>query len=112
MAEGKLRWRMERPCDNCPFSDSPGGTAMRKSLRPGRMAEIKRSLRQGAAFHCHKTTVDMIEDDDGNVTDVGKNALLCAGAIEWGNQHGASSNYQRVCERLDAIRATREGKKT
>jgi hypothetical protein len=99
---------MERPCDNCPFSDSPGGKAMAKSLHPGRMAEIKRSLRQGAPFHCHKTTQDMIEDDEtGDVIDVGKNALLCAGAIEWGDKHGCSSNLQRVMERIDAMK---EGK--
>lgn len=99
---GRVKWRMPEPCDDCPFSDSPGGRHMRKSLRPGRMAEIKASLTQGAAFHCHKTTNDMVEDDDGNVTDVGSKALLCAGAIEWGEKGGASSNLQRIMERIDA----------
>ena len=82
---------MPAKCDNCPFATSGPGLALAKSLRSGRMAEIKRGLLHGESFQCHKTT-----DETGD----GSN-LLCAGAIEWQEKHGASSNLQRVMETGD-----------
>lgn len=70
---------------------------MRKSLRPGRVASIKRGLLRGEFFHCHKTTVS--DDDDDPVP--GVQARLCAGALAWQNGKGASSNFQRTCEAFD-----------
>lgn len=105
-----MTWRMPEQCDNCPFASSGKGLAMRRSLAPGRWREILDSLRQGAPFHCHKTTVDMIEDEEtGDVVDVGPKAKLCAGSIEWGDKHGVSSNLQRVMERIDAMEKERHG---
>ena len=94
------RWRMEVMCADCPFSKSERGTHLRKSLAPGRMAEIRRGLRQGEYFMCHKTT-----EETGNGS-----RLLCAGAIEYQESIGASSNYQRVCENLDYFEARRKEK--
>lgn len=85
------KWRMESPCKNCPFSDSPDGVALRDSLKPGRLAEIKSALKNNEHFVCHKT----------GETGGGK-PLMCAGAIAWQNARGYSSNLQRICERIDA----------
>jgi hypothetical protein len=84
-------WRMAKPCADCPFSKSEGGIRQAKALRPGRLASIKRELLRGAAFTCHKTT-----HETGNGTN-----LMCAGAIDYQNSRGASSNLQRVMESLD-----------
>ncbi len=92
MADGR-RWKMEVPCANCPFSDSAGGRALAKSLHPGRLAEIKRDLKRDQHFICHKTT-----RETGNGTN-----LICAGAMAWQEERGLSSQYQRICERLDAL---------
>ncbi len=83
-------WKMERPCADCPFSDSEKGTHLRRSLAKGRMASIKRGLLRGEHFMCHKTTPE---------TGKGSN-LVCAGALAFQDEHGVSSNYVRVCERL------------
>lgn len=91
------RWRMEKPCIDCPFTRTPEGTHLRKSLRPGRMAGIRRDLRAGNHFNCHKTTG---ETGDGS-------NLVCAGALEYQNGLGITSNYQRICERLEHMRETK-----
>lgn len=102
-------WRMPEMCDNCPFAKGGAGAALAKSLRRGRMAEIKRGLLQGNAFYCHKTTAECDEDDEeGYVSPRG--GLLCAGALDWQNSHGASSNLQRVMEALDYFASRREQK--
>lgn len=86
-------WRMESPCANCPFNETGPGRELRDTLRPGRFAGILADLRRGSIFPCHKTTVD------GGAKR--GQELLCAGAIEWQEENGCTSNYQRVCERLD-----------
>lgn len=86
----KLRWKMEKPCANCPFSTSDAGKHLAGTLGPGRLAELKRALRTDHHFICHKTT-----ESTGNGTN-----LVCAGALAWQEERGLPSNYQRVCERL------------
>ncbi len=86
------QWRCEKPCADCPFSNDGAGLHLRKTLRAGRWREILASLRRQEHFMCHKTT-----HQTGNGSE-----LLCAGALEWQNSRGISSNYQRVCERLDS----------
>lgn len=83
-------WRMQSMCSDCPFQVKGHGLNLRRSLRSGRWREILSGLRSGRDFRCHKTTIDT---GDGS-------ELLCAGAIEWMNKRGLSSNYQRICERL------------
>lgn len=88
------RWRMDTLCNDCPFATSGPGLALRKSLRRGRFAEIKRDLAGGQLhFLCHKTT-----DETGD----GSNRI-CAGAIEYQRRLGTSSNLERVLGRIDAI---------
>lgn len=86
-----MNWRMKEPCLNCPFNSTGPGAHLRKSLRPGRMAEIRRGLLRGEHFTCHKTTP---ETGDGS-------NLMCAGAIAFQEKHGVSSQLQRCMERLD-----------
>lgn len=94
-------WRMDRMCENCPFQSKGPGLKLRRSLRPGRWREILLGLRMDQHFYCHKTTE---EDDEGEFVHTPK-ARLCAGAIAWQEARGLSSQYQRVCERLEALRS-------
>ena len=91
-------WRQPHRCADCPFNPRGDGAHLRRSLGPGRMAEIKHGLRRGEHFMCHKTTE---ETGDGT-------RLVCAGALEFQEKQGVSSNYQRVCERIEWFAAQRK----
>ena len=93
-----MDWRMPEKCANCPFHRSGPGLRLRRGLRPRRWAEILRALRSDEWFPCHKTTEEDPEGDERLVT--GK-TRACAGALDWQAARGLSSNYQRVCERLE-----------
>ncbi len=86
-------WRMKEPCANCPFNASCPGLRLRKSLGPRRWSGITGGLRRDYNFNCHKTTH---ETGDGS-------ELMCAGAIQWMDKRGISTNLQRQMERLDSI---------
>lgn len=93
-----FRWRMDEKCADCPFAKDGKGAFLASTLGPGRMASIKRELRGSRTtpptyFVCHKTS-----RETGNGT-----PLVCAGALEYQDARGVSSNYQRVCERLAAL---------
>lgn len=88
-----MAWRVQKPCDDCPFSDSAAGKHLRKSLHKARWREITEGLLRQEHFFCHKTS-----DETGNGTN-----LVCAGSIEWQDAHGVSSQFVRICERLDAF---------
>ena len=89
-----MKWRMLKPCADCPFNRTGPGARLARSLRPGRMQGIKEDLLNGAIFNCHKTT-----DETGNGTN-----LFCAGALRFQNRHGVVSQHQQVCERLSRLR--------
>ena len=97
-------WRVEQKCANCPFHKAGPGRVLRDSLRPGRWSSILRDLLAGNGFVCHKTVE---YDDEGEA--VHGTGLLCAGAIEWQNRRGTSSQLQRVCERLRAYASKAKG---
>jgi hypothetical protein len=88
---------MSAQCANCPFATRGEGLRLRRSLMRGRWREILLGLRQGQVFYCHKTTE---HDDDGEFVPT-TDAKVCAGAIDWQEAHGCTSNFQRVCERLE-----------
>jgi hypothetical protein len=88
-------WRMPQMCADCPFATTGPGRRLALSLRPGRMAEIKRGLRRGEHFTCHRTT-----EQTGNGTN-----LVCAGALAYQVTRRVTSNLQRIMERLAAIHA-------
>lgn len=100
---------MPSPCADCPFSSDGPGLKLRKSLTPGRWKEITSGLRAGAWFACHKTTGG--GDDYGDNASMLLGAKMCAGAIEYQNSRGVSSNLQRVCENLDWAAEQREKRK-
>jgi len=91
-------WRMLKPCADCPFNPEGAGAHLRRSLHPGRMRDIKRGLRAGEFFLCHKTT-----DECGD----GSN-LVCAGALAYQETVGVTSQYVQICERLEAFAEERE----
>ena len=91
---GKLKWRMEKMCDNCPFAKTGSGAILRKSLRGGRWKEITDNLKKDGHFLCHKTTRQTGNGDE----------LVCAGAIEWQEKRNLPSQYVRICERMESIR--------
>lgn len=91
---------MERQCADCPFARSGPGLRLRRSLAPGRWREILAALRADLHFTCHKTTRDA---GDGS-------QLVCAGALDWQAARGLSSNFQRICERLEAMTLNRKGR--
>lgn len=93
-----MKWRMESPCANCPFSNSEAGIALRQSLKPGRIAEIKHMLRHDGHFNCHKTTGLGLADANRN--------LQCAGALAWQAKYGYRPNQmERICKRIAALNA-------
>ena len=91
-------WAMPKICTNCPFAKRGLGAHLRWSLGPERWREITRGLRHGEYFLCHKTT-----DETGNGTN-----KVCAGALEYQDNRGITSQYVRICRRLDVIRKLRE----
>ena len=94
-------WRMPTKCDTCPFHTTGPGLRLRKTLR--RWSQILASIRRGEAFYCHKTTT---HDEDGEFVPT-RAARYCAGALEYEDTAGVSSNYRRVCERLDHVASRR-----
>jgi hypothetical protein len=96
---------MSAMCANCPFAERGPGRELRRTLAPGRWRGIVRDMLRGGVFYCHKTTT---HDDDGEFVPTAA-AKLCAGALEFQEAHGVSSNYQRVCERLDALHSAQGG---
>ena len=83
-------WLMSKPCLDCPFNKTGPGANLRKTLRHGRMAEIKTALLNNQHFTCHKTA-----DETGD----GSNKV-CRGAYEWQEAHDVSANFVRICERI------------
>jgi len=80
------------PCALCPFRrDVP------VYLRVDRRRGIVESLREGAAFWCHKT-VDYDTDDEPSVA----GAQECAGAVKMLQSAGGSTQLSRIAERLGA----------
>lgn len=93
MSKHNTHWRMDKPCDNCPFNSRGPGLHLRKTLRSSRWGEILHSLLNNQHFTCHKTT-----EETGDGSD-----RMCAGAIQWQEKRGVSSNLQRIMERLDHL---------
>jgi hypothetical protein len=101
-----MSWRVKEPCVDCPFNNSGAGAHLRKSLGVRRWQQITSDLLHDGNFYCHKTTGE--EDDFGNVDTRG--ALICAGALAWQDSHNVSSQYARICERLNYFAAKRASK--
>jgi hypothetical protein len=92
---------MLEKCVDCPFARTGPGAHLRRTLQRGRWREILTGLLNEQHFMCHKTTP---ETGDGS-------NRVCAGAIEWQDRRGVSSQYVRICERLDYFKEKRETKR-
>lgn len=89
------RFALTSPCKHCPFRSD-----ITPYLRADRAAEIAQSIRDGAEFTCHKTTVPDEDDDTGGSMKPGPRAAFCAGALATLERGGETSNYTRVAERI------------
>lgn len=90
-------------CKICPFRTD--GNAI--DLAPGRLEEIKQGLVEGGynagMFYCHETTEKGEWDDDSEDYFPSGDELLCSGSLDYQDEMGASNNYRRVAERLEAM---------
>lgn len=93
--EGRNLYRLKRPCGNCPFRDDKPFY-----LPPKRAASIARDLRDGNAFHCHKTTYggSWTYDEEGNERRylVGGTEAMCAGALITMQKEGLLNMVSRL----------------
>jgi len=96
------RWKLEAPCNNCPFSDEGAGLQLRLSLARGRWDEILSGLLDGQHFLCHKTTGDAEENDDGEEVRY-PHAKMCAGARLWQHERGIVSDAEQIMTRLETL---------
>lgn len=89
-----MKLTLVRPCAKCPFrTDIPG------YLAADRMEEIIDALYSGATFTCHETTVEIEDDEDGEMVD-GPNAQHCAGALIFLEHQERPNQLMRISERL------------
>lgn len=101
-----MSWRVPKKCGGCPFATSGKGLKIRHSLRPSRWRQILNTLRNDGIFPCHET---VLYDDDGEA--IAGSGKICAGSLEWQEKHGHSSNFVRICERIDFIRQEKKDAK-
>jgi hypothetical protein len=94
-----VNYTLKTPCKRCPFLASRP-----IPLRPGRVEEIRDSLRDGGSFPCHKTVdYDEAGDDIDNGTWNPRGAELhCAGALILMDKEGEIGQNQmlRIVMRL------------
>jgi hypothetical protein len=88
------KFKLKRPCKNCPFrTDVPG------YLCRARAQEIAESLAQGAVFPCHETTVEDPTSDGGELIAT-LDSGFCAGALITMERSGGANQVMRVAERV------------
>lgn len=81
------------PCKKCPFR-----TDVTPYLRPSRAREIAKSIREGAEFPCHETTVPDPDNDAENIATSSSQA--CAGALIIQEKQGSLNQLARISERI------------
>jgi hypothetical protein len=93
-----MKWRMQKPCRNCPFTKTRAGIHLWQSLSIQFRRETMLALRNNQHFICHETSTET-----GNGTN-----LMCAGAITWQHKRGVSSNLERVMSRIQSLTTGRK----
>ena len=83
-------WRVLEPCEDCPIEY--GDKAM--NLKKGRVAAIKKDLRDGESFNCHKTVYDKGYDYP----------RMCAGAYNYLKRLKRPNNIMQIAERLENMK--------
>ena len=89
---------MKTPCGNCPFLRKSGAVRLMRS----RIEQIAGVMLDphGGTFTCHKTTVE-VEDEDGNCDrEDGPNATHCAGALIFAEKNGNQTQMMRIAGRI------------
>lgn len=96
------RFKLTKPCDNCPFLKRGG-----IRVHPDRAREIASYFTdaQGGSFSCHKT-VDYSDDEDDaldGARTAGAREQICAGGMIFADKQGKANQIVRIMERLGAI---------
>lgn len=105
---------MKPPCKNCPFRAKFKGDS--DYLRPGRRAEILRSILEGGEFPCHET-VDYDggwEDADGFSVPNTTGSDPCVGLDLVQLRDGRATQMLRIRERIgvtDTVQLLRRGRR-
>ena len=92
-----MKYDLKKPCDNCPFLRTGG-----VRLTAQRIEEIAGGILgwNGKTFACHKTTID-VEDDEGlGARGDGPETRHCAGALIFAEKNQGSTQLMRIAERL------------
>lgn len=92
-----MLYDLKKPCDNCPFLKVGG---VRLSER--RVEEIAHTMLDwgGGSFPCHKTTID-VEDDEGlGDRASGPKTQQCAGGLIFMEKNENRNQLARIAQRL------------
>lgn len=92
-----MNYDVTTPCNNCPFRRKGG-----VRLRQERVEEIAEGMldRRGRMLVCHKTTVDVEnEDGEGERTETPESSY-CAGALIFAEKNRNATQLMRIAERL------------
>lgn len=88
--------RMTTPCKECPFRND-----IRPYLTVPRVIEIAASLEADGSFPCHKTTVDVEDDEDGEGRRIATaDSEHCAGAMIVLEKMERPNQIMRIMERI------------
>lgn len=82
-----MKYTMTRPCDACPFLDTP---RMRRGFSMRRLKEFA-----DGQFPCHQTASS--ESGEYRATE---NSIACAGALIFNEKRERPNQMMRICERL------------
>lgn len=90
---------MTKPCEACPFLDTPN---MKRGFTLRRLKEFAAN-----EFPCHQTA-DAVEDEDGSSEyRANENSLHCAGALIFNEKRGYANQMMRICERIGMYDASK-----
>lgn len=95
----EMKYSMTKPCDACPFLDTPN---MKRGFTLRRLKEFA-----SGQFPCHQTA-DAVEDEDGfSEYQANDNSLHCAGALIFNEKRDTPNQMMRICERLGVYDRTK-----
>lgn len=92
-----MRFTLKKPCDTCPFLRK-GGVRLSRA----RVWEIASAMldSQGATFACHKTTLELPDDDGSTSLQATPESQHCAGALMFAEKNLNATQAMRIAERL------------
>lgn len=92
-----MLYDLKKPCSNCPFLREGG-----VRLSEPRVREIAGAMLEwhGATFPCHKTTIDVEDDEGGSDRAAAPDSRHCAGALIFAEKNENANQLMRIAERL------------